>query len=86
MTSIIRIQSRIIGHGIAIRLAEGVKGLNISYDGMVISYVGNPIKLIEKLTERYERIEKGVAITLAKKAIEPIIKENPELKIPDELR
>ncbi len=86
MTSIIRMQSRIIGNGIAIRLAEGVKGLNISYDGMVISYVGNPIKLIEKLTERYERIEKGVAITLAKKAIEPIIKENPELKIPDELR
>lgn len=86
MTSIIRMQSRIIGNGIAIRLAEGVKGLNISYDGMVISYVGNPIKLIEKLTERYERIEKGVAITLAKKAIEPFIKENPELKIPDGLR
>lgn len=86
MTSIIRMQSRIIGHGIAIRLALGVKGLNISYDGTVISYIGNPIELIEKLIERYERIEKNVAITLAKKAIEPIIKENPELKVPDKLR
>jgi len=86
MTSIIGIQSRIIGKGIAVRLAEGVKGLNISYDGTVMSCTGDPAELIEKLVERYEKIERGVAITLAKKAIEPIIKENPELKIPDRLR
>lgn len=86
MTSIIEMQSRIIGQGIAVRLAKGIKGLKISYDGTVTSYTGDPVELIEKLVGIYEKIERGVAITLSKKAIEPIIKENPELKIPDRLR
>jgi hypothetical protein len=86
MTAIIKTQVNIIGPGIAIRLAKEIKELEISYNGTVVSYEGDPVKLIQDLVKIYKKVERGVAITLAKKAIQPILKENPELKVPDDLK
>jgi hypothetical protein len=85
MNEIIKVQTKIIGQGIAIHLARGVEELVIDEAGRVVSYKGDPVNAIGKLVERYSKVERGVAITFAKKAIKPILEENPHLEIPAEL-
>jgi len=81
--AIVKMQAKIIGLGIALHLARGVPGLEISEDGAVVTYKGDPISIMEELAGRYRKVEREVAITLAKKAIQPLIEESPELKVPE---
>jgi len=83
IVAIIKIQTKIIGPGIAVHLARGIQGLEISEDGSIVTYEGNPVYMMNELVERYRKVERDVAITLAKKAIEPLIKESPELMVPE---
>lgn len=86
MNEIIRVQTRIIGHGIAVHLARGVKELVIDEEGSVVSYEGDSIVVMSKLVDRYRQMERDVAINLARKAIKPFLEENPQLRVPDELK
>ena len=83
--AIVKMQGKVIGLGIALHLARGVLGLEISEDGVAATYDGDPVTILENLVERYRKVERDVAITLAKKAIEPLIKESPDLKVPEVL-
>ncbi|RLI95255.1 MAG: hypothetical protein DRO90_00665 [Candidatus Altiarchaeales archaeon] len=83
MTAIIKMQMRVIGEGIAIHLAKSVEGLEITHDGVVVSYIGDPVKILEELVKIYKKVEKNVAITLAIHAIRPLLEKNPELRIPE---
>jgi len=83
--AIVKMQGKVIGLGIALHLARGIQGLEISEDGVAATYKGDPVDIMGKLIERYRKVERDVAITLAKKAIAPLIEESPELKIPGAL-
>jgi len=83
--AIVKTQAKVIGLGIALHIARGIQGLDISEDGVAATYDGDPITILENLVERYRKVERDVAITLAKKAIEPLIAESPELKVPEVL-
>ena len=83
--AIVKTQAKVIGLGIALHLARGIQGLEISEDGVAVTYEGDPVTILGELVERYRKVERDVAITLAKKAIEPLIKETPKLKVPEVL-
>ena len=80
--AIVKTQAKVIGLGIALHLARGIKGLEVSEDGVAATYEGDPVSIMGELVERYRKVERDVAITLAQKAVEPLIKESPELKVP----
>lgn len=85
MTAIIKMQIKIIGWGVALRIASSVKGLEIDNTGKVMFYTDDPVILMKSLVEQYRKVEGNVALTLAKKAIEPLLKDS-KLKIPKELK
>jgi hypothetical protein len=86
LTEIIKVQARIIGHGLALHLARDVKGMVINEEGRVVSFGGDPVSVMREVVQRYRKVERDVAITLAKKAIKPLLDGNPDLEIPAELK
>ena len=69
---------------VAIMQANTVKGLKASTEEVQIK--GDPIKIISNLIEAYKTIMGDVAITLAKRGAAPVLKKNPKLKVPEELK
>ena len=69
---------------VAIMQANTVKGLKVST--VEVHITANPPKVISDLINAYKTIIGSVAVTLAKKAAEPILEKNPKLKIPNELK
>ena len=80
--SIVHQMQNIIGD-VAIAQANKVKGLKTNHKTKI---VGAPIEVIENLLTHYTGLIGSVSITLSKKAIKQILKENKNLKVPEELR
>jgi len=81
--AIIRETDRMMGP-VAIVLANTVRGLKASIKKAQIK--GDSLKVISQLIEAYRAMAGDVALTLAKKAAAPILKKNPGLKVPEELK
>ena len=69
---------------VAVMLANQVEGLTAS--PYKVTMDGDPVKIINILLEKYTRIIGPAAITLAKKGARSILKKNPKIIIPKELR
>lgn len=68
---------------VAVTQANQVKGLTTNHKVVI---KGNPQNIIKNLISKYKLIMGPVALTLAKKGAVSILKKNPELKVPSELR
>jgi len=80
--SIINQTERIIGP-VAIMQAKKVNGLRITTR---VAIKGDPQKILKELLKNYRLIIGDSALTIAKKGAESILKNNPKLKVPNELR
>jgi len=69
---------------VAIMQANTVKGMKASVQGVKIT--ANPEKAVSGLLKAYKTIIGEVAVTLAIKGAKKILKKNPRLKVPKELR
>ena len=83
------IQTRKNVGGAAITQANTIDGLKVIVikDKIKdIEITDDPIKVTGDLVEKYIKIMGPVALTIAKKVTDPILKENPELKLPEILK
>lgn len=58
-------------------IKDKIKGIKLTKD---------PVKVTGDLVEKYVKIMGPVALTMAKKVTDPILKKNPELKFPEILK
>jgi hypothetical protein len=63
--------------------ANTVAGLHVNKK---ITIKGDPENVIRNLIRKYQRLMGPVAVTIAKKGVEPILKKNPGLNIPNILK
>ncbi len=63
-----------------------VEGLKVDDDGNVLELSENGEKVFEHLYNSYKELGFGTAKIIIKKAIKPVLEDNPDLKVPEELR
>ena len=77
--------NRFFGGQKSIDLANRIKGLTVSYDGYVLKLEKREIEIMVTLIDLY-RISIGQSsIKIARKSIENLLYQNPNLKVPSEL-
>lgn len=83
--TMIKTELRIVGK-VAIRVANDSGLIEVSDNGDVKSLKDDPKKVFLEIYNLYKNLGFGLASAVIKKAITPIIKNHPELEIPEELR
>lgn len=76
-------QMKIIIGPVAVTQANLVKGLSVNKK---VAIAGNGLEIIRQLVKRYKSIMGAVALTIARNAVKPLLRKNPKLVIPEELR
>ena len=66
----------------AVRKARRVYGLQVQDDGMVTSYQGDGMVIVQGLVIEYMALLGPQAVKLTQRALEPTMKRNPEVKLP----
>ena len=76
-------QMKMIIGPVAITQANLVKGLSANKK---VKITGEGYNIISQLVERYKLIMGQVALTIAKRSLKELLRKNPKLKVPEELR
>jgi hypothetical protein len=77
---IIRGQKKVVGDA-AYKLASRVHGLNVHKDGTV-TLQGDEIEILDQLVREYSAITGPIGARICYMAAAPILRQNPDLKIP----
>ncbi len=85
MQAILNKIKQIIGLKRAVKFARNAKSVQISDNGVVLSYKGDPVKALEELVAQYEKIAGAVALMFCRQAIEPLLEKYPSIKLPEKL-
>lgn len=77
MTDVIQKQIVILGPQIALLKARNVQGLALDDQGKIISVMGEPQELLQKLVSEYVSLSGEIV----KKAMEPLLNKYPSIKV-----
>ncbi len=68
---------------VAVKQAESVENLSVK---PAVSIDGDPIKVIDRLLDKYTLLIGPVALTIARAGIREILEKNPKMKLPARLK
>ncbi len=71
---------------VAIRVANNSGFLKVDENGKIKSLRGSGENVFKELYALYKDLGFGLASVVIKKAISPIVREHPEVRIPEELK
>ncbi len=85
MQAILNKMRQIIGLERAVKFAKNAKSVQISDDGRILGYNGDPVQALAELVAQYEKIAGAVALMFCRQAIEPVVEKYPTIKLPEKL-
>lgn len=71
---------------VAIKEARDIQGVIVDDEGNVLELEEDGSEVFKNIYHRYRELGFGTVKLVIKKAISPILEENPELDVPEELR